>query len=109
VAAGVAVKRPPAVAAAAPAAYISGMPDPKGDAAAPAGDTAPDPEIDLVQYSNQSIHQIVQQQISELLADADLSEEDRQRILIAMSCPCCGTGGLSLSIELKPKPSPARF
>jgi hypothetical protein len=85
------------------------MPDPKGADAPSSGETGADPEAELVQYSNRSIHEVVQQQIAELLADADLSEEDRQRILIAMSCPCCGIGGQSLSIELKPKPGSARF
>jgi hypothetical protein len=47
-----------------------------------------------------SLHQAIQQQITELLADAALSEEERQQILVALQCPCCGAGGLSLSIKL---------
>lgn len=47
-----------------------------------------------------SLHQAIQQQITDLLADADLTEEERQQILVAMQCPCCGAGGLSLSIKL---------
>ena len=27
----------------------------------------------------------------------DLSDEEKQRILVAMSCPCCGAGGFSLT------------
>lgn len=103
----------PAIAAGRSASYMNAMADPKSDDPKATGDgsaAAPSPpENDPVQYSNRSIHDVVQQQIAELLADADISEEDRQRILIAMSCPCCGAGGLSFSIELKGKSGPARF
>ncbi|HTY68451.1 MAG TPA: hypothetical protein VMH36_17485 [Alphaproteobacteria bacterium] len=58
------------------------------------GDTSPD------ETGAASLHQAIQQQITELLANADLSEEERQQILVAMQCPCCGAGGLSLSIKL---------
>ncbi|MBV8537242.1 MAG: hypothetical protein JO128_16700 [Alphaproteobacteria bacterium] len=47
-----------------------------------------------------SFHDAIQQQIAEVLANAELSEEERQQILVAMQCPCCGAGGLSLSIKL---------
>jgi hypothetical protein len=57
-----------------------------------------------VSYGQQSLHDAIQQQIGELLADADLTEEEKQRILVAMSCPCCGVGGLSLSIKLRDRP-----
>jgi hypothetical protein len=57
-----------------------------------------------VSYGQQSLHETIQQQVAELLASADLSEEEKQQILIAMSCPCCGAGGLSLSIKLKDRP-----
>ena len=54
-----------------------------------------------VTYTDQSIHEVMRQQVAELLARADLSEEQKQQILIAMQCPCCGSGGLSLSVKLK--------
>lgn len=47
-----------------------------------------------------SLHQAIQQQIAEVLANSGLSEEEKQQILVAMQCPCCGAGGLSLSIKL---------
>ncbi len=47
-----------------------------------------------------SVHTNYQQQIESLLADADLSEEDRQKILTNMSCPCCGGNGASFTIKL---------
>jgi hypothetical protein len=36
-----------------------------------------------------------------MLERADLDEEQKQRLLVAMSCPCCGAGGLSLTVKLK--------
>lgn len=54
-----------------------------------------------ITYSDQPLHEVMRQQVAELLARADLSEEQKQHILIAMQCPCCGSGGLSLSIKLK--------
>ena len=49
-----------------------------------------------------SAHLAFQREIADLLADADVTEEQRQQFLIAASCPCCGAGGLSLSLSLKP-------
>jgi hypothetical protein len=51
--------------------------------------------------SDQSMHDVMRQQIAELLANSDLTEEQKQQILVSMSCPCCGGGGVSLSIKLK--------
>jgi hypothetical protein len=48
------------------------------------------------------LHQAIQQQIAELLANSSLSEDEKQQILVAMQCPCCAAGGLSLSIKLGP-------
>jgi hypothetical protein len=36
-----------------------------------------------------------------MMEQADLTEEQKQQILVALQCPCCGSGGLSLSIKLK--------
>jgi len=51
--------------------------------------------------SEQSIHDAMRQQIAEMLANSDLTEEQKQQILVSMSCPCCGGSGMSLSIKLK--------
>jgi len=59
---------------------------------------------DPVSYGQNALHEAMQKQIAELLANAHLSDEERQQILIAMSCPCCGAGGMSLSIKLKDRP-----
>ena len=50
---------------------------------------------------SESVHDTMQREIAALLAEADISEEERQSILVSLSCPCCGAGGVSLSIKLK--------
>ena len=56
---------------------------------------------DGLQFSDQPLHMVFDQQIREMLEQADLTEEQKQQILVALQCPCCGSGGLSLSIKLK--------
>ena len=53
-----------------------------------------------LQFGDRPAHAAFQQQIAELLAGSDISEEQKQMILVAMSCPCCGAGGLSFSFKL---------
>ncbi|MDC0033875.1 hypothetical protein OAJ57_04860 [Alphaproteobacteria bacterium] len=68
---------------------------------------ATDPPVsDRVFYGDQSAHLAFQQQLAEMLARADITEEQRQQILIAATCPCCGAGGLSLSLNIKSDKTP---
>jgi hypothetical protein len=53
-----------------------------------------------VSVSNLTLHQLFEQQAADLLERVDLDEEQKQSILLAMSCPCCG-GGPSFSFKLK--------
>ena len=46
------------------------------------------------------MHRQIRAQMMKVLDDADLTEEQKQQILVAMSCPCCGGGGMALSIPL---------
>ena len=39
----------------------------------------------------------------QMLDRAEMSEEQKQSILVAMSCPCCGAGGMSFTAKLKPR------
>jgi hypothetical protein len=57
--------------------------------------------ISEIEASNLLLHQLFEQQTAEMLDRADLDEEQRQSILLAMSCPCCGGGGPSFSFKLK--------
>lgn len=54
-----------------------------------------------IMASDLTLHQLFQQQMSAMLERADLSEEQKQSILIGMSCPCCGAGGFSFTAKLK--------
>jgi hypothetical protein len=59
---------------------------------------APD---DRISESALSLHQLLEQQTRGLLDRSDLDEEQKQNILIAMSCPCCGAGAMSYTAKLK--------
>jgi hypothetical protein len=52
-----------------------------------------------------SLHDVFQQQTMRMLDRTDLSDEQKQSILVAMNCPCCGAGGLSLAVKLKRRKS----
>ena len=48
-----------------------------------------------------SLHQLFEQQARQMLDRTDLGEEQKQQILVAMSCPCCGAGAMSYTVKLK--------
>ncbi len=48
-----------------------------------------------------SLHQLFEQQTRQMLDSTDLDEEQKQNILVAMSCPCCGAGAMSYTAKLK--------
>ena len=47
-----------------------------------------------------SMHEASRAQVIKVLADSDMTEAQKQQILVAMNCPCCGGSGMSLSIPL---------
>ena len=51
--------------------------------------------------SNLSLHDLFAQQTSKMMERADLTEEQKQSILIGMSCACCGGGGFSFTAKLR--------
>ena len=75
------------------------------DPSPPASDISPDyaniDADDQISVSNLSLHQLFEQQARDMLDRADIDEEQKQSILIAMSCPCCGAAGLSYTVKLK--------
>jgi hypothetical protein len=73
---------------------------PRKPAAPPDEDTALAPD-DRVIASNLTLHELFQRQTGAMLERADLDDEQKQSILIAMSCPCCGAGGMSFTAKLK--------
>ena len=68
------------------------------------GKSAASDADDRISFGDFSLHAAFQQEISAMLEQADLSEDERQQLLIAMSCPCCGAGGLSMTVKLKGGP-----
>ncbi len=51
--------------------------------------------------SDESMHDVMRKQVAEMLENSDLTDEEKQQILVSMLCPCCGSGGVSLSIKLR--------
>ncbi len=83
-------------------------PDTPSESAPRQAERAPrrDESADRLTFGDVSGHLAFQREIAAMLADADITEEQRQQFLIAASCPCCGAGGLSLSLSLKPGSTP---
>ena len=65
------------------------------------GEDAPSDAADATSVSNLSLHELFEQQARNMLESADIDEEQKQSILVAMACPCCSTGGMSFSVKLK--------
>jgi len=66
-----------------------------------AGDIAPPQGAEPISVSDLSLHELFEQQTRNMLERADIDEEQKQSILVAMACPCCGAGGMSFSVKLK--------
>ena len=75
----------------------------KSTRSAPPETNADGDDVSAVSVSNLSLHELFEQQARHMLDRADLDEEQKQTILVALSCPCCGAGGMSLSVKLKPE------
>lgn len=97
-------KRKRAVARKRPVARKKGA-APKGGRPRPQPTALPDQtaEEEQIAYSNLSLHELFAQQTRTLLDRADLNEEQKQSLLVAMNCPCCGAGGMSFTAKIKPR------
>jgi hypothetical protein len=60
-------------------------------------------KIGQIFTGDQALHELFREQAAAVLDDADIGEEEKQSILLAMTCPCCGAGTMSVSVKLKPK------
>ena len=69
---------------------------PRQPAAPPAEDTSALAPDDRIIASNLTLHDLFQQQTTAMLDRADLDDEQKQSILIAMSCPAAARAGCSL-------------
>jgi len=56
---------------------------------------------DQAKASGFSLHDLFAQQARAMLDRTDLDEEQKQNVLVAMSCPCCGGGAMSYTVKLK--------
>ena len=50
--------------------------------------------------TDMTAHEAILKQVQDVLKDSDMTETQKQQILVALSCPCCGGSGMSLSIPL---------
>ena len=66
-------------------------------------DAAINEAFDAAQSATPALHQMFDQQVRTVMEDAGLSEEEKQSVLVAMSCPCCGGGTSSFTYKLRPK------
>jgi len=73
----------------------------KKQRSAPPPETPPPAGDDQILSGNLTLHDLFQKQTAAMLERADLSDEQKQTILIGMSCPCCGAGGFSFTAKLK--------
>ena len=65
------------------------------------GSSPPPSSDDETKASGFSLHDLFAQQARAMLDRTDLDEEQKQNVLVAMSCPCCGAGGMSFTAKLK--------
>jgi hypothetical protein len=70
---------------------------------ATAKDEEPAPADEAISNSNLPLHELFELQARKALERTELDEEQKQCILIAISCPCCGAGGMSYTAKLKPQ------
>jgi hypothetical protein len=60
-------------------------------------------KIGRIFTGDQALHELFREEAAAVLNDADIGEEEKQSILLAMTCPCCGAGTMSFSVSMKPK------
>lgn len=55
----------------------------------------------IITSDSLSLHALFQQRVATMLERTDLSEEQKQEVLVAMACPCCGAGAMSYTVKLR--------
>lgn len=68
---------------------------------APTDETPTPAGEEQIYTSDLTLHELFQRQTAKLLDRSDLSDEQKQSILVAMSCPCCGAGAMSFTAKLR--------
>ena len=59
-------------------------------------------------FGDMPMHELFQKQVQQVMEQADLDEDARQALLVALNCPCCGAGGMNYTAKInrKKKPGP---
>ena len=55
------------------------------------------------------MHELFQKQVQQVMEQADLDEDSRQALLVALNCPCCGAGGMNYTAKINRKKKPGRL
>ena len=63
---------------------------------------AKEPEQQIF-FGDMPLHELFQKQVQQVMEQADLDDETRQTLLVAMNCPCCGAGGMNYTAPLNRK------
>jgi hypothetical protein len=62
-------------------------------------------KIGQIFTGDQALHELFREQAAAVLEDTDIGEDEKQSILLAMTCSCCGAGSMSFSVKMRPKRS----
>jgi len=63
-----------------------------------------DPDKDPQIFAgDQTLHDLFQQQVMQVLEQSDMDEQAKQSILVALNCPCCGAGGMNYTAKINRK------
>ncbi len=54
-------------------------------------------------FGDLPMHELFQKQVQQVMEQADLDEDSRQAILVALNCPCCGAGGMNYTAQDQPE------
>ena len=59
-------------------------------------------------FGDMPLHELFQKQVQQVMEQADLDDDARQALLVALNCPCCGAGGMNYTAKVnrKKKPGP---
>ena len=68
---------------------------------------AKEPEQQIF-FGDAPMHELFQKQVQQVMEQADLDDDARQALLVALNCPCCGAGGMNYTAKVnrKKKPGP---
>jgi hypothetical protein len=80
-------------------------PDPRKSASRKSARRPKRAKIGRIFTGDEALHELFREQAAAVLDDTDIGEEEKQSILLAMSCPCCGAGSMSFSVKMTPKRS----